>query len=57
TLAGLGHGNRDIADMLSVTTRTVELRLSGAYKKLRISGRAELREMVRSMEGYDTDVA
>ncbi|MES4908408.1 MULTISPECIES: AAA family ATPase [unclassified Streptomyces] len=57
TLAGLGHGNRDIADMLSVTTRTVELRLSGAYKKLRISGRAELRELVRSMEGYDTDVA
>ncbi|MGY0056474.1 AAA family ATPase [Streptomyces sp. LZ34] len=57
TLAGLGHGNRDIADTLSVTTRTVELRLSGAYKKLRISGRAELRELVRSMEGYDTDVA
>ena len=44
--------------MLSVTTRTVELRLSGAYKKLRISGRrAELRELVRSTEGYDTDVA
>ncbi|MDT0544956.1 MULTISPECIES: AAA family ATPase [Streptomyces] len=57
TLAGLGHGNRDIADTLSVTTRTVELRLSGAYRKLRISGRAELRALVRSMEGYDTDVA
>ncbi|OMI34796.1 LuxR C-terminal-related transcriptional regulator, partial [Streptomyces sparsogenes] len=57
TLAGRGHGNRDIADKLSVTTRTVELRLSAAYRKLRISGRAELRALVRSMEGHDTDVA
>ncbi|WP_039940151.1 LuxR C-terminal-related transcriptional regulator, partial [Streptomyces himastatinicus] len=57
TLAGLGHGNREIAEMLSVTRRTVELRLSGAYRKLRIGGRAELHALVRATEGYGTDVA
>ncbi|MET8178107.1 AAA family ATPase [Streptomyces sp. NPDC005336] len=56
-LAGLGHGNREIAEMLTVTRRTVELRLSGAYRKLRIGGRAELRVLVRATEGYGTDVA
>ncbi|MFI0819451.1 AAA family ATPase [Streptomyces sp. NPDC021098] len=57
TLAGLGHGNREIAEMLSVTRRTVELRLSGAYRKLRIGGRAELHALLRATEGYGTDVA
>ncbi|MEU1803731.1 LuxR family transcriptional regulator [Streptomyces sp. NPDC019937] len=57
TLAGLGHGNREIAEMLSVTRRTVELRLSGAYRKLRIAGRAELHALLRATEGYGTDVA
>lgn len=57
TLAGLGHGNREIAEMLSVTRRTVELRLSGAYRKLRIGGRAELHALMRATEGYGTDVA
>jgi DNA-binding CsgD family transcriptional regulator len=50
-LAGRGLGNQDIAEMLSVTRRTVELRLSGAYRKLRISGRKELCALVRAMEG------
>ncbi|MFE7608465.1 AAA family ATPase [Streptomyces celluloflavus] len=50
-LAGCGHGNRDIADLLSVSRRTVELRLSGVYKKLRISGRGELSALVRAMDG------
>ncbi|QKV96814.1 helix-turn-helix domain-containing protein [Streptomyces sp. NA02950] len=57
TLAGHGRGNREIAELLSVTTRTVELRLSGAYRKLRIRGRAELRTLIRAAEGYGTDVA
>jgi DNA-binding CsgD family transcriptional regulator len=51
TLAGQGHGNRDIAEMLAVSTRTVEQRLSAAYRKLDISGRAELCELVQAMEG------
>ncbi|WP_064458091.1 AAA family ATPase [Streptomyces hygroscopicus] len=56
-LAGLGHGNREIAETLSVTRRTVELRLSGAYRKLGIGGRAELIALLRAAEGCGTDVA
>ncbi|WP_280724271.1 LuxR family transcriptional regulator [Kitasatospora sp. MAA4] len=50
-LAGNGHSNQHIADMLSVSRRTVELRLSRTYKKLRIGGRQELSALVRAMEG------
>ncbi|MDH6125729.1 helix-turn-helix transcriptional regulator [Kitasatospora sp. GP82] len=50
-LAGRGHSNQHIADLLSVSRRTVELRLSRAYHKLRIDGRQELRALVRVMEG------
>ncbi|WNE94476.1 AAA family ATPase [Streptomyces luomodiensis] len=56
-LAGLGQGNREIAETLSVTRRTVELRLSGAYRKLGIGGRAELIALLRAAEGCGTDVA
>ncbi|MFE3602226.1 AAA family ATPase [Streptomyces sp. NPDC059142] len=51
TLAARGLGNREIAEILSVTTRTVELRLSGVYRKLRIRGREELRALSRGSEG------
>lgn len=51
-LAGNGHSNQHIADMLSVSRRTVELRLSRTYKKLRIGGRQELSALVRAMEGH-----
>ncbi|MFI7704286.1 AAA family ATPase [Nonomuraea sp. NPDC049480] len=44
-LAGQGHSNRDIARLLSVTTRTVEQRLSRVYEKLRISTREDLRAL------------
>ncbi|MDT0447744.1 AAA family ATPase [Streptomyces hesseae] len=50
TLAGQGHANRAIAELLSVSRRTVELRLSSVYKKLGVSGRGELRALVRGME-------
>ncbi|MER7970880.1 AAA family ATPase [Streptomyces sp. NPDC005840] len=46
-----GLGNREIATILSVTTRTVELRLSGVYRKLRIRGREELRALAQGSEG------
>jgi hypothetical protein len=36
---------------LSVTTRAVELRLSGVYRKLRIRGREELRALSHGPEG------
>ena len=41
-LAAEGMSNRDIAQALFVTTKTVEVHLSGAYRKLGISSRAEL---------------
>ncbi|MFF4606471.1 AAA family ATPase [Streptomyces sp. NPDC001339] len=42
-LARRGLGNREIAEQLAVSRRTVELRLSSTYKKLRITSRKELR--------------
>ncbi|QXE38603.1 AAA family ATPase [Streptomyces sp. GMY02] len=57
TLAGRGHGNREIAELLSVSRRTVELRLSNTYRKLRITGREELCELVTTMEGRPADAS
>jgi DNA-binding CsgD family transcriptional regulator len=42
TLAASGHTNRDIAQELFVTPKTVELHLSNAYRKLDIRSRREL---------------
>lgn len=41
-LAAEGATNRDIAQALFLTTRTVETHLTAAYRKLRITGRAQL---------------
>jgi DNA-binding CsgD family transcriptional regulator len=41
-LAGEGESNRDIAQRLFVTPKTVEVHLTSAYRKLGISGRAGL---------------
>lgn len=41
-LAAAGRTNKQIAATLSLTIRTVEFHLSGAYRKLGISGRREL---------------
>ncbi|WHT16562.1 helix-turn-helix transcriptional regulator [Crossiella sp. CA-258035] len=46
-LARAGLGNREIADRLAVSVRTVELRLSSAYRKLGIAGRDGLRTALR----------
>lgn len=43
-MAAEGMTNRDIAQALFVTTRTVELHLTGAYRKLDITSRAQLNE-------------
>jgi DNA-binding CsgD family transcriptional regulator len=42
-LAADGRSNRDIAQRLFVTTKTVETHLSSTYRKLDITGRTELR--------------
>jgi len=41
-LAAAGHGNREIAQRLYVTRRTVETHLTHVFAKLGISGRAQL---------------
>ena len=41
-MAAQGLTNRQIAEALHLTRRTVELHLSSAYRKLGITGRAEL---------------
>jgi len=51
TVAGLaarGKGNREIAEELFVTRRTVETHLSNAYRKLSIGSRAELPDALGS---------
>jgi len=57
SMAADGRPNREIAELLSVSRRTVELRLSSAYRKLGVSGRKELSVLVRTMEGRPIDVA
>jgi DNA-binding NarL/FixJ family response regulator len=41
-LAAAGQTNRDIAQALYVTPKTVEVHLSNAYRKLGIASRREL---------------
>jgi DNA-binding CsgD family transcriptional regulator len=42
-LAASGHPNREIAQLLFVTVRTVEFHLGGAFRKLGIGSRLELK--------------
>ena len=43
TMATEGLSNREIAEALFLTRRTVEMHLTGAYRKLDVSGRGDLR--------------
>ncbi|MFF2810080.1 LuxR C-terminal-related transcriptional regulator [Streptomyces sp. NPDC058000] len=56
-LAARGHGNRQIAEQLAVSRRTVELRLSNAYRKLQIGGRTELYRFLEALEGPVADAS
>jgi DNA-binding CsgD family transcriptional regulator len=42
-LAALGKRNREIADLLAITTSTVEQHLTRVYRKLSVARRSELR--------------
>ena len=50
TLAAQGHSNREIAEQLYVTRRTVETHLTHAFQKLDIAGRGELAAHFASRE-------
>jgi DNA-binding NarL/FixJ family response regulator len=46
-LAAEGHSNRDIAQQLYVTLKTIEGHLSRAYTKLEISSRSQLSRILK----------
>ena len=48
TLAAAGAGNREIAQSLFVTVRTVETHLTSVYRKLGLTQRAELASVLRT---------
>ena len=52
-MAASGMGNRDIAQALFVSTKTVETQLSQAYAKLGISSRAGLAQALAGAAGPD----
>jgi DNA-binding CsgD family transcriptional regulator len=47
-LAAAGMSNKEVAQTLFVTIKTVETHLSGAYRKLEISSRAQLDKALRT---------
>ncbi|WP_410663160.1 AAA family ATPase [Amycolatopsis sp. lyj-84] len=54
-MASQGLTNREIAEALHLTRRTVELHLSGAYRKLGITGRTELSTALGRSQRVDGD--
>lgn len=54
-MASQGLTNREIAEALHLTRRTVELHLSGAYRKLEIAGRTELSSALGRSQRMDGD--
>ncbi|RSN57462.1 LuxR family transcriptional regulator [Amycolatopsis sp. WAC 04182] len=54
-MASQGLTNREIAEALHLTRRTVELHLSGAYRKLGIAGRTELSSALGRSQRVDAD--
>jgi DNA-binding CsgD family transcriptional regulator len=50
-LAARGHTTRQIADLLCLSTRTVDNHLHRAYSKLGVSSRKELRTRLNQDDG------
>jgi DNA-binding NarL/FixJ family response regulator len=53
-LARAGHSNKEIADRLKLTARTVERHLSSVYRKLDLAGRADLTFALSALRGAGT---
>ena len=56
-LAAAGAGNREIAERLVVTRRTVETHLTSIYRKLGITGREALAEQLSALDAADENAA
>jgi DNA-binding CsgD family transcriptional regulator len=54
-LAAQGHRNRQIAERLSVSPNTVEVHLTNAYRKLAISSRAQLADVLRPPAHHEAE--
>ncbi|MFI0731238.1 AAA family ATPase [Streptomyces sp. NPDC021225] len=52
-LAAAGAGNREIAESLFITVRTVEMHLTGVYRKLSVGHRAELGAVLHTRSAPD----
>ena len=55
-LAATGAKNREIAEALFVTVRTVETHLSNVYRKLGVSGRAEIAAALQAVSGTEQEI-
>ena len=54
-LAAQGHRNRQIAERLSVSPNTVEVHLTNTYRKLAISSRAQLADVLRPAADHEAE--
>lgn len=50
TAAAAGRASRDIAEWLVLSTRTVDNHLASVYRKLGVSGREELSEVIGAVD-------
>ncbi len=55
-LAAAGETNREISGKLFITVSTVEQHLTRVYRKLRLSGRADLRACLATKAGVGAGV-
>jgi DNA-binding NarL/FixJ family response regulator len=55
-MAASGMSNREIAQALFVTVKTVEVHLSNAYRKLHIESRSKLPEALSTPEELSAQV-
>jgi DNA-binding CsgD family transcriptional regulator len=54
TLAADGYNNREIAEQLYITRRTVETHLTHAFQKLDINGRSELPALLNTVSSPES---
>jgi DNA-binding NarL/FixJ family response regulator len=56
-LAGEGRSNAEVARLLVVTVKTIEVHLSNAYRKLQIRSRTQLRQALSAQDEHEPPTA